>query len=93
MTKLKSLTVIMLFFLLVSCGNDEDSNNQTANYFTFDGITYELKSGGIEDYGEVETGVYNFDITLITSEVNPGGGVPMPVDNIISGLYFERNLR
>lgn len=48
-----------------------------------------MKTGTIEDYGEFQSGVFNFDIVLFSSVVNSIGGEYIPEDQIFSGIYFE----
>ena len=61
------LTIVTLTFS--ACSNDDDNNNnrqnQFANFLKIDDIEYELKTGTIEDYGEYQPGIYNFDIVLL----------------------------
>ena len=75
---------------VISCNKDDDNNDDTSSNFLKVGSTeYQLKAGGIDNYGQVSTGVYNFDITLVTSTVTNVNGVILPQDEIFSGIYFE----
>lgn len=58
-------------------------------FLRVNGTDYDLKSGIIENYGEFEEGIFNFDISLFTEPIgnvnsdNPFG------DASVSGVYFE----
>ncbi|NRD19015.1 hypothetical protein HNV08_03065 [Winogradskyella eckloniae] len=91
---MKILKQIILVFTLsamsFSCGSDDDGGSSNSNGVLIYGDTeYQLKAGIIEDYGEYYDGLYNFDISLATSEIIESDGVPVPEDNIFSGVYFE----
>jgi len=90
---MKQILLLSLAFVLISCSNDDENNNEnpnlTDNFLTIGSTNYELKGGSIEDYGEYEAGIFNFDIVLITTSVNFIGGEFMPEDQVYSGIYFE----
>lgn len=90
---------LKLLFLLVSialvsfsCGNDDDdggSTNGGSGVLVFGDTEYQLKAGIIEDYGEYYDGVFNFDISLVSSTLTIIDGEAIPNDNTFSGVYFE----
>jgi hypothetical protein len=80
-----------LYFLLVvlavmsACKKDE--NTTPKNNITYDGKTYELAKGYLENYGYVDDGLYNFDMTLVSDGLTlTENGDASGVGNII---YFE----
>ena len=73
-----------------SCGSDDDGGSSSNNVLIYDGTEFELKAGVIENYGDYYTdGVYNFDVSLLSSEITIGDDEITPNDDIISGVYFE----
>ena len=83
-----SFTVALL---TLSCSGDDDGDvvNNSSNNMKVDDIEFELKAGVIEDFGSFNNDLYNFDITLISSDVDTSQSVPSPTEDIISGIYFE----
>jgi hypothetical protein len=92
---MKKITVLVMFSLISmfwSCKSDDDSSGGSSGsgiVQVVDGVSLNLKSGTIEDYGEYSTGVYNFDIVLIDKNINNVNGQPVPDGNTFSGVYFE----
>lgn len=86
---------LKLFILLLSvslatfsCGSDDDSAAE--NVLTFGDTEYQLKSGFITDYGEVEEGIYNFDVSILDIDIDitdleSGEGL----EEVFTGIYFE----
>ncbi|HRY98928.1 MAG TPA: hypothetical protein P5550_07705 [Bacteroidales bacterium] len=77
---------------LTSCNKDDDDDDSSPeNYFMYDGKTYELTQGFIENYGEWEPGVYNLDLTLMSSgfTVNMTNGQIDEITGTGNALYFE----
>jgi len=75
MKKIKLLTCVFISVLATvttSCSNDDDAVDDTpiavANEFTYDGVTYALSQGFLEDYGDNGNGSYDFDITLLSDD-------------------------
>jgi hypothetical protein len=60
---------LMAFFgaavLFVACTKEKEKDPQ--NMTTVDGVSVELTKGYLENYGEVEEGLYNFDLLLLSS--------------------------
>ena len=82
---MKILKISTLFFLSVliggvmSCSSDDDDNG-SANAFTFDGISYTMVDGVVEDYGASAPSIsggddshYNFDFTISDDVMTPSG--------------------
>lgn len=91
MRKLVYLGLSCFMVLIAGCSNDDDNNNsvEQENVLRIGDTEYELKSGVIEDYGNYEGNIFNFDITLISSAVSFVDGELVPDDQFISGIYFE----
>jgi len=83
--------MITSFLIISGCNNDDDNNTtvQQNSFLKIGDNEYELKAGLIEDYGLYEPGLYNFDITLISSNVVEVDGEPFPEDQIVNAIYFE----
>lgn len=68
------LTVLLLIFL-GSCSKDEDEPKEAQNALTFDGVSYTMVDGIVEDYGHgflFDNGSsphYNYDFSLFDGEV------------------------
>ena len=90
---------LKLFILLAtisvmsfSCGNDDDnqdSNDNTDNVLVFGDTEIELRAGVIADFGESSDGIFNFDITLVDSQLSQFGGQVFPTNETFSGIYFQ----
>ncbi|PZD79001.1 hypothetical protein [Mesonia sp. K7] len=77
MNLIKKITLVcFLAIAAIACSNDDDNGSSKKNEFTYDGTSYELSLGYLEDFGEFSEGVYNFDIYLLSS-------------NAENGMYFE----
>jgi hypothetical protein len=79
--------------LIYSCKDDSSSNDQTntndpTGIITWDDVNFTVTKGIIEEYGIIEDGIYNFDLTLFTDGVTYDGN-----EGEWSGkgsiLYFE----
>jgi len=73
MKKFKLITLIFIIILgtfTISCDNDDDAVAPAAivNEFTYQGITYGLSQGILEDYGDNGNGSYDFDISLFSDD-------------------------
>ena len=92
---MKKVYLVFLSFtvalLTLSCSGDDDGDvvNNSSNDVKVGDIEFELKAGVIEDFGSFNNDLYNFDITLISSDVDTSQSVPSPTEDIISGIYFE----
>jgi hypothetical protein len=84
MKKVLLFMMITSFLIISGCNNDDDNNTtvQQNSFLKIGDNEYELKAGLIEDYGLYEPGLYNFDITLISSNVVEVDGEPFPEDQI-----------
>ena len=93
---MKNYILPKIFFILLtlisfsSCSSEDDevNDNDNTGNATYDGTSINLTQGAIINYGEIEEGVYNFDIDLLSDdfdidfenqEVNGGG----------ENVYFE----
>jgi len=63
------LALAMLGLLALSC-NDDDDDNTPSNQFTFDGSTFELGQGFLEDYGDNGNNSFDFDVTLTSPDID-----------------------
>ena len=75
MKKFKLLSIIFIAVLgtvTTSCSSDDDNIPAVtiANEVTYDGNTYTLSKGFLEDYGDNGNGSYDFDVTLVSSGIN-----------------------
>jgi len=61
------LAASFVIFTIASCKKDK---NDPKDQFTYDGETFELTQGYIEDYGDNGNGSYDFDITLVSNDIN-----------------------
>jgi len=88
---MKRFYFIFAFVFLVACSNDDDNINTSSpnNFLKLDDAEIELKAGVIEDFGLYETNLYNFDITLINSNLVEVDGELTTEEPIITGIYFE----
>ncbi len=68
------LTVCAFSLLLITgckdSGTDADPDSNSDNNFQYDGKTYSLESGIIEDYGEEKPGFRNYDFFLTEKQEN-----------------------
>jgi hypothetical protein len=74
MKKIKLFSIIFIAALATvttSCDPDDDiAAVALANEVTYDGSTYALSKGFLEDYGDNGNGSYDFDVTLVSSGIN-----------------------
>ncbi|MUU78472.1 hypothetical protein [Winogradskyella endarachnes] len=93
MKNLKQLFLLVTISVMsFSCGSDDDggSGSSSDSYFIYGDTEFQLKSGVIENYGDYYVdGVYNFDISLFSSEMSVVDDELVFDDNLVSGLYFE----
>ena len=92
------LLILSIFtvFAITSCSSDDDSgsnsngtNASSDSYLEIEGDNYQLRSGVIEDYGEGSNETFNFDITLISTNVTSINGEFIPEGDSYTGIYFE----
>jgi len=73
-----------------SCDSDDDGGSSSGSgTLTYGDTEIQLKTGIIMDYGEYSEGIYNFDITLVDTDVTTVDGYPYPTEDVFSGVYFE----
>lgn len=65
------LTIALFFASTIACENGKDTGDDEnpQNYFTLSGETYELAKAFIEPWGENDNGSYDFDIYLVSKEI------------------------
>ena len=80
--KFNLILLLAAVFTFTSCDSDDDNggdNNETGNFLRIDDDRFELSQGYIEEYGELQDGVYDWDVTLfsddfdLTNEEEPTG--------------------
>jgi hypothetical protein len=70
MNKKKILTLVLLpLVIFAGCKKDKDGDSPN-NYIKYEGKTYTINQGILENYGEEDEGVYNLDLTLFSSGIN-----------------------
>ncbi|WP_157514502.1 hypothetical protein [Mangrovimonas sp. TPBH4] len=92
-----SLTLAMALGLsMFNCGNDDsdnndnNNNNNPTNALVYNGEEHQIQGASLLNYGEYfDSGVYNFDVSLIDSEISIVDGYPEAVNNVYSEIYFE----
>jgi hypothetical protein len=82
---MKKLYLLLLaLVVLASCKKDEDEG--PSSNVKYEGKTYALAKAYIENYGEWDDGLYNFDLTLASESVTVTENDASGVGNI---AYFE----
>jgi len=88
----KKILTLVLFSLiiLVGCKKDKDGDSPN-NYIKYEGKTYVIDKGILENYGEEDEGVYNLDLTLFSSGINliESQGEIVGATGTGNVLYFE----
>jgi hypothetical protein len=80
----KLYLLLLVLAVLSSCKKDEDDG--PSSNVKYDGKTYPLAKAYIENYGEWDDGLYNFDLTLTSESVTVTEDDASGVGNIV---YFE----
>jgi len=79
--------------LFIACNKDDDDDNppRPDNYIEYDGKYYALTQGYIENWGEMDPGVYNLDLTLLSSgfTINYTGTELSSIAGTGDAVYFE----
>jgi len=70
MKKLKLVLILLFISFVVFYSCEDDSSPK--NYFKYDGKTYTLSDGYIEDYGP-NNGSFDWDVYIISSKLNYNG--------------------
>ncbi|MEO0787461.1 MAG: hypothetical protein AAFY36_02300 [Bacteroidota bacterium] len=55
------------------CGNDDDSDGSTQNQFTFNGTSYNIANGFLEEFGSNGNGSFDWDVYLVSSGISVSG--------------------
>ncbi len=95
------LAILAIGFSVTACNNDDDdddgrgntSSMQSSGTATFQGQTYDLVDGYIDDYGSGSTH-YNYDFNLFDMEVEviTVDGETVAIPNLNSGFYIYMEL-
>lgn len=64
--------LILSVFIFNSCDKDTVSRTSSgsSNFFLYDGKTYNLDKGFIENYGDNENASYDFDVFLVSDNID-----------------------
>ena len=76
----------LLFIAIAVLSSCKKDDNGPSNNVKYDGRTYELSKGYLENYGEWYDNTYNFDLTLVSSDVTITESSASGVGNLV---YFE----
>jgi len=91
---MKKINLVFICFAIalatLSCSSDDDGDVlNNSGVLSLGETEIQLRAGVIQDFGSFNDNLYNFDITLISSDINTSQSEPFPSDNVISGIYFE----
>jgi hypothetical protein len=64
------LLLLVVVMMTAGCKKDDDGGSADSNYLEYKGERYSLSKGFLEDYGELGGGVFDVDITLVSSSIN-----------------------
>jgi hypothetical protein len=68
--KFSMLLLLAVVMMTAGCKKDDDGGSADSNYLEYKGERYSLSKGYLEDYGELGGGVFDVDITLVSSSIN-----------------------
>jgi hypothetical protein len=92
MRLLIKLSVLLLILATTGCKKDKDDDKSPTNYFTYDGATYELSQGFLENYGQwgMDEG-FNLDVTLVSKGLTAveAGGELTSLSGTGDVVFFE----
>ena len=90
MKKIYRITLFLLIAIsIVSCGSDDDSSSSTSGVLRIGDSEYSLRAGVIEDFGTFDGDLYNFDITLVSSNISTVDGELTTDETLVNFIYFE----
>lgn len=92
----KAMGMKQFFFLLLvtlglftGCNNNDDDSSALKSEFTYNGVTYRLDRGFIEDLGQNFSGeTFDFDVTLISEGIERG---PLGLTGRGNYIYLDLN--
>ncbi len=84
------LGLLILATVVSGCKKDEE-DKKPSSYFEYDGKTYELKHGFLENWGPTGLSSYNLDLILLSDSfvLHETGDVLDSITGVGEGLYFE----
>ncbi|MEL6658316.1 MAG: hypothetical protein AAFN81_11580 [Bacteroidota bacterium] len=68
-----ALLTITAFTVFTGCNNDDDEPAAAKTEFTYDGTTYDLAGGFLNNFGQNLNGTYDWDIFLVTEGITKNG--------------------
>jgi hypothetical protein len=84
---MKKLTYLFLALLIVACsGDDEGNNGSSSNSMNIEGVEYDISAAVLVEYGETDTGSYDWDVLLLgegitlNNQVLNGSGAVLLLD-------------
>ena len=64
-----TLIALVAFTSIVGCKKDKDDDMDTKSEFTYDGTTYSLANGYIDDFGSNGNGSFDWDVIITSSSI------------------------
>ncbi|MCU0359003.1 MAG: hypothetical protein MUE95_15685, partial [Cyclobacteriaceae bacterium] len=89
--KLNVVIALMITVVtLIGCKKDDEAK-KPASYFEYDGKTYELANGFLENWGPTPVSSFNLDLILLSDSfvLHETGEVLDSITGVGDGLYFE----
>jgi hypothetical protein len=68
--KLSMLLLFAVVIMTAGCKKDDDGGTSDSNYLEYKGERFSLSKGYVEDYGDLGGGVFDLDITLVSSSID-----------------------
>ncbi len=63
---MKKLTYLFLALLIFACSSDDEGNNgSSSNSMNIEGVEYDISAAVLVEYGETDTGSYDWDVLLL----------------------------
>ena len=84
---MKKLTYLFLALIIFACSSDDEGNNgSSSNSMNIEGVEYDISAAVLVEYGETDTGSYDWDILLlgegitVNNQVLNGSGALLLLD-------------
>ncbi len=83
---MKKLTYLFLALLIVACSSDDGNNGSSSNSMNIEGVEYDISAAVLVEYGETDTGSYDWDVLLlgegitVNNQVLNGSGALLLLD-------------
>jgi hypothetical protein len=84
---MKNLTYLFLALLIAACSSDDEGNNgSSSNSMNIEGVEYDVSAAVLVEYGETDTGSYDWDVLLlgegitVNNQVLNGSGALLLLD-------------